>query len=428
VAAQEVSPVQHPQVSPAKPPRKRGKPLFAQKTTGVNVRHSRSCPAYEKGWDEAGVCDCNPTFESWISLKSQLQYAPQRFSNLKAAKTWRQNAVADKNRKKLKPRAPNKAPTFYEGRIERIERMESKKARKKGGGEYKPSSINDHASALERAGLDFDPHPMDEIQRLDAMDYRDELIAEVGASRVRNLIFPISGMYRDASLRGLFGDGVIVNPFADLQLPAVDGTRDDAGDPAQVKALIDALSENPQVLLFHALPAYAGLRAGCVQDLLVENVTREGIHVVSSYDRKTKQSVAPKTKAGTRTPPTCAHLWEYLEPHLESLDRDHGFLLGTVTERCDYGKVIRAANKAWTAAGLEPRTPHQFRISYRTFLDEIPAISETRADRYMGHNSGHVRGRYIKIPPAQLATDAAALDEYLLAHETGNVIPIRKAS
>jgi integrase len=89
---------------------------------------------------------------------------------------------------------------------------------------------------------------------------------------------------------------------------------------------------------------------------------------------------------------------------------------------------MRRADKAWTDAGLERKTMHQFRHSFRSFLDAIPAISETRADRYARHSDTSMRGRYAHSLDGQLVTDAAALDEYLTAHEEGKIIELRRAS
>jgi hypothetical protein len=63
------------------------------------------------------------------------------------------------------------------------------------------------------------------------------------------------------------------------------------------------------------------------------------------------------------------------------------------------------------------------RHTFSTFLDAA-GVSETRADRYMGHSVHSVANRYRH--PRQFAEDAARLDEYLSGAEAGTVVPLRE--
>jgi len=49
----------------------------------------------------------------------------------------------------------------------------------------------------------------------------------------------------------------------------------------------------------------------------------------------------------------------------------------------DYGKATRRAYSAVKKAKLESFTLHELRHSFRSYLDAIPTISDTRVDRYM---------------------------------------------
>jgi integrase len=89
------------------------------------------------------------------------------------------------------------------------------------------------------------------------------------------------------------------------------------------------------------------------------------------------------------------------------------------------GKARRRAEVAWKAQGLKSFTPHNARHSFRSYLDAIPTISDVRADRYMGHANHSMGARYSHSLDGQLALDAAALDEWLTAHETEKVVPLR---
>jgi integrase len=66
---------------------------------------------------------------------------------------------------------------------------------------------------------------------------------------------------------------------------------------------------------------------------------------------------------------------------------------------------------------------HEARHSYSSFLDAC-GVSETRADRYMGHANYSTRARYTHQLEAQLAEDAQRLDDYLRAAVSGKVVPL----
>jgi hypothetical protein len=68
-------------------------------------------------------------------------------------------------------------------------------------------------------------------------------------------------------------------------------------------------------------------------------------------------------------------------------------------------------------------TPHECRHSYSSYLDAA-GITETRADRYMGHSNPSVAARYRHQLPGQLAEDAARLDEYLSGATAGRVVAL----
>jgi integrase len=79
------------------------------------------------------------------------------------------------------------------------------------------------------------------------------------------------------------------------------------------------------------------------------------------------------------------------------------------------------ADDAW--AELERVTLHECRHSYSTYLDAA-GVSETRADRYMGHANPSVANRYRHQLEGQLAEDAARLDAYLSGAAAGEVVQL----
>jgi integrase len=99
--------------------------------------------------------------------------------------------------------------------------------------------------------------------------------------------------------------------------------------------------------------------------------------------------------------------------------------------------MFASALGAWTAAAvgaflggrsldLEPIGLHECRHSFSSYLDAA-GISESRADRYMGHSNPSVAARYRHQLDGQLAEDAARLDEYLTGAIAGKVVALTGA-
>ena len=121
----------------------------------------------------------------------------------------------------------------------------------------------------------------------------------------------------------------------------------------------------------------------------------------------------PKSLAGRRDVPLTDTLRGYLTAHLERTGRSGEDLLfgRTRTEPFTPGHVSDRADDGWTDS--ERFTLHEARHSFPAYLDAA-GISETRADRYMGHSNGSVAGRYRHQLAGQLVDDAKRLDEYLV--------------
>jgi len=233
--------------------------------------------------------------------------------------------------------------------------------------------------------------------------------------------------YRIAVRRG----EVALNPTHHLELPAVEGRREHVASPAEAQALLEALPQSDGALWATAL--YAGLRNGELRGLRVEDVNLEAgtLRVERSWDN-VFGPVAPKSAAGVRVIPICAHLRAYLEPHLRGRT---GLVFGhTPTRPYHYKNTVNRAYKAWvatvtgaffcgTSAGIERITLHEARHSFRTFLD-YAGVSEARCDRYLGHANHSVGRRYTHALTAHLADDAAALDAYLSGATSGRVVAL----
>jgi integrase len=391
---------------------------------GINVVHVDGCTA--KGRDKEGICTCNPSAQVRIYDKRLGRYRETRnfpstgdFSNFKLAEEWKREQSGKVKRGEL---ATEKAPTYHEGRIWLIEGMKDETILKRGEKPYKPVMARDYEAALARFGPDYDPYFLDEITRRDWKDAVARLRAEgLSPSRIRNIMNAVRVLYREA----IEAEMVTANPITGLRLPAVEGQREDAGDWKTVRAYIEALP-TLKLQALYATAALLGPRRGELRDLPPENVSKDAIKILSSWDDHAG-SVAPKSAAGVRTAPVCSTLWDnWLGPYMETLGDDHRFVFGTATEPFNDGKVRRAAAAAWKAAGLEPKTLHQFRHSFRSFLNAA-RVPKYNCDVYMGHADGSMGARYTHLHPEDLANDALALDVYLAGIEQGNVIELRKA-
>jgi integrase len=189
---------------------------------------------------------------------------------------------------------------------------------------------------------------------------------------------------------------------------------------------------------------YAGLRRGELRGLRVQDVDLDAnrIRVEQSWDVK-EGPIAPKSRAGLRT----VFVLDALRPFLEAVTEDGRdpaalFFGPTATTAFEPRAKDRKARRAWTAENerrqkeaeesdteatlVEWFTLHEARHSFSTFMDHA-GVSETRADRYMGHAAPGVAGRYRHLLPGQLAEDAKRLDEYLAGATAGKVVALPRA-
>jgi integrase len=340
------------------------------------------------------------------------------FPTLSAAENWRSDGRQAVRKGALA--APTRL-TFNDAADALIEGMSDGSIRNRNRKPYKPSAIRSYEAVLEsRLRPEFGAARLSDLRRNDVQDFAETLLADgLDASTVRNVLMPLRVVYRRAVRRG----DVLVNPTMDLELPAVEGTRERVAPPREAEALLEALSESDAALWATAL--YAGLRNGELRALRVEDIDlNEGVlRVERSWD-DVEGAVEPKSAAGKREIPICAHLRRLLAAHLVRLGRDGGLVFGqTSSQPYNYGKTTRRAYAAWKAARLERITFHNARHSFRSYLD-YAGISEARCDRYLGHANHSVGRRYTHGFREHLVADAAKLDEYLAGATAGKVVPL----
>jgi integrase len=374
---------------------------------GIRKRHSRNCNSRH-----GGRCSCDPTYEAWVWSKRDNKKLRKSFPTEAAAKGWRSDATRAVRLKKL--RAPT-TQTLRQAVDEFLEGARKGEIRNKRKQPFKPATIRQYESALKLRVLpELGDSRLSDIEPRDLLELKEHLLGEgISDSTVRNAFVPLQAIFRRAVKNG----DLALNPTLDLDLPAGDQGRERAATPAEAAALIDALPEGDRALWATAF--YAGLRRGELRALRAIDVNETCIHVEHGWD-DVEGRQDPKSQAGRRDVPLTETLRSYLDAHLKRTGRAGDDLVfgRTATEPFTSRYVSKRADDAW--ADLERLTLHEARHSFSTFLDAA-GISETRADRYMGHSNGSVAGRYRHQLAGQLVQDANTLDAFLSGSAKGKI-------
>jgi integrase len=390
------------------------------------VRHSRSCRTHD-----GGSCNCKPTYWASVYSKRDKKKIRKPFPTLAAAKGWRIDAMKAVRDRKL--RAPS-SRTLRQEVDEWLAGARAGEIRNRREERYKPAVLRNYEASLRLRVLDeLGDRRLADIDHADLLDLKERLQGEgCSDSTLRNTFVPLQAIYRRARHRG----DVPVNPTLDLGLPTA-GHRDRAATPAQAAELLGVLPEAERPVWATAF--YAGLRRGELRGLRVRDVKLdEGtIRVERGWD-DVAGPIAPKSRAGTRIVFVLDALRPYLAPLVEARKADPDALVFGLTPSTAFEpkNITRKATAAWKAANearaeaeqpaVEWFTLHQGRHSFSTFMDHA-GVSETRADRYMGHSNPSVAGRYRHLLPGQLAEDARRVDEYLAGAVAGKVVQLSRA-
>jgi integrase len=377
-----------------------------------------------------GGCNCHPTYEAWVYSKRDGKKIRQSFPTQAAARSWRTDAQKAVKDKRL--RAPT-SRTLRQEVDDWLAGVRDGRILNKREQTYKPSVLRSYELSLRLRVLPaLGDRKLADIDLADLLELKEHLHGEGhSGSTIRNSFVPLQAIYRRARRSGL----VSVNPTADLSLPTA-GQRDRAAAPAQAVELLDALAISERALWATAF--YAGLRRGELRALRVRDVDFDlaAIRVERGWDIK-EGPIEPKSRAGTRSVFMLETLRALLEPlATRSHDPDALFFGLTATTAFEPKNIDRKAKAAWKAENdqraedelplLETFTLHEARHSFSTYLDHA-GISETRADRYMGHSNPSVAGRYRHLLPGQMAEDAKRVDEYLIGAVAGKVVELPRA-
>jgi integrase len=374
-------------------------------------------------------------WEAWVYSRRDKKKIRKRFATPAAARGWRIDALKAVKDKRM--RAPS-SKTLRQEVDEWLEGASAGRILNKRQQPYKPAVIRGYETALRLRVLpELGTKKLADVDLADLLELKEHLLGEGhSGSTIRNSFVPLQAIYRRARRNGL----VAVNPAVDLDLPTA-GRRDRAATPAQASELLAILPKTVRPLW--AMAFYAGLRRGEMRALRVRDVTFEAgtIRVERSWDVKAGP-VAPKSRSGTRS----VFLLDTLLPHLEPLQQEwpdpDGLFFGVTSDQPFEPRAVeRKAQRALAAEDelrkkqaeesdqeaklVERYTFHEARHSFSTWLDAA-GISETRADRYMGHSDGSVPGRYRHSLPGQLEEDARRVDDYLNGSVLGKVVNMKR--
>ena len=292
---------------------------MARGTTGIDVRHRRTCPAAH---NPEGRCRCRPSYQAHVWSARERKRIRKTFSTLAEAKAWRAEALVALRRGTM--RAPT-AATLRQVWEAWLAGAQEGSIRNRSGDAYKPSALRGYEASMRLRVLpDLGGARLSEITRVSVQDLADRMLAAGhDASTIRNTLIPLRAIYRRALARG----EVAVNPVAGVELPAVRGRRDRIASPPEAAALIAAVPEDDRAVWATAF--YAGLRLGELLALRDEDVDLEGgvLRVERSWDRR-EGVIEPKSRAGRRLVPIVAALRSQLAARKLRRRRGGEFLFG----------------------------------------------------------------------------------------------------
>lgn len=405
--------------------------MRSKTSPGIVERHSRSCAS--RG---GGACDCEPSYMAWAWDPRAGKKLYKTFSGKgakSAAKNWRSDAVPAVRKGTLAAPTKKTVREAWHDWLGAVERGEIHSRYRR---PYAPSALRTYRADF-RTYIDDELGAvrLEDVRRGDVQRFIDRLNGRgLSGSRVRGIVTPLQALYRWAEKR----DMVTIDPTGNLELPALGGRRERAATSTEAAVLLAALPDEDRALW--ATAAYAGLRRGELRALRVSNIRAGSITVAHGWDDVAGERET-KSTAGVREVPLPSILRETLNDYLEATGRAGDDLAfgRTAAEPFTPTHMRARARKAWDAENLrrtteaeergetpdllEPIGLHELRHSYSSYLDAA-GVSETRADRYMGHARTDMGDRYRHQLEGQLAEDRKKLDTYLAGAASGKVVPI----
>jgi integrase len=379
---------------------------MSRPTPGLRERHSKRCAT-----TNGGKCDCTPTWEAFVFDKSTGQKIRYTAKTKTEAKLWRQDAIVALRQGALH------APREGDRRVgqaldDLVAGMLDGTVFDRSGRRYRPSTIRNYkadvASHLKPA---LGTLRVAELRRGDIQRLIDRMHSDgLAGSTIRNKIEPLRVLYR----RAVQDEEVTVNPTTQLRLPALPTGSRRIADPDRAARLLDALPDTERALWATAF--YAGLRMGELRALRWRHVDFENglIRVEAGWDDYEGEQDT-KTVAGVRTVPLVGRLRSELARHRLASGRGPDDLcFGETASRAPVRSTVRSrAIRAWSAAGMDPLTPHEARHTCASYL-AAAGLSHKEVQTAMGHADIRTTlNLYAKAVPGWEQDAAAKLDAYL---------------
>jgi integrase len=256
----------------------------------------------------------------------------------------------------------------------------------------------------------YGDEPVGEISRADLQDLVDQLVARgLSASTVQTPIAALMSVYR----RELDRERAKVNPAHGLRMPRVRGRRDRIATPAEAARLIAAVPEGDRAVWATAF--YGGLRRGELEALRAEaiDLAASEIRVVSGWDEiEGEQATKGRER---RKVPLIPTLRSALAAHTLATGRRGGDLVfgETASGPMDPKRLVRRADKAWEAAGLERVVLHSCRHTFAS-IAIAAGVNIGTVSAALGHASVKVTwDRYHHLMPGTMEQAAELIEAYI---------------
>jgi integrase len=361
---------------------------------GVRQRHGRGCKRKQG-------CDCPWQAEVYSSAEGKK--IRKLFADPASAASWRRDA----KRKIGKGHVVATGKTVREAWYEWEGDAERGIVRNKTGEQYKPSALRGYADTFRiRIEPALGDVKLAALSRREVQDWIDGLIREErwSSSTVSGALDPL----RLVCKRAVEREEIAVNPTIGVRLPAVRVKGRRTATAEECLALLAPLPQHDQAIW--ATMMLAGLRRGEAQALRIQDVNGT-VDVEQSWDR-VKGPVAPKSRQGKRRVPVAKILRGYLDAHKTGWSE--GLIFGEAPDVPFIAQsLVRRADRAWTAAKLQPITPHECRHTFASLMIAA-GVNAKALSEFMGHaNIGITMDLYGHLMPGAHDEAAGLLDAYL---------------
>lgn len=397
-----------------------------QPTSGINVRHRRTCP----GSRNDGRC-CQPSYRAEVYDQRVGRKIRATFSSKAAAKLWRQDAIVALRHGEIANVNPA-GRTVGTALNQLIAGMHDGTVLDRSGRRYRPATIRSYQSAAQKyLKPALGRLRLGDVRRADTQALVDRLHQQgLSGSTIRNKLDPLRVVYR----RALQDDEVTRNPAEKLRLPALDPTPRRVANPDRVGVLLVALPPGERAAWSTAF--YAGLRAGELRALRWRHVDFDHgvIRVEAGWDDQEGEQDT-KTAAGARTIPLVGRLRADLASHklLTGRQADDLCFGRTATSAFVRSTLRSRALKAWgwkqvlnpkatspkhlwvkaRPDALEPLTPHEGRHCCASYL-AAAGLTPKETQTAMGHaDIRTTMNVYAKAVPGWEEGATVKLDAYL---------------